>query len=419
MAIFSFWNRTEPASATAGARAPAYEPVFLDADDDEKHGRNGHAVDAHKGAVEGLHASIGAGDAAQSDDKQRAEREAEKAKERETARSHSIRFAPLSIPRHRRLQTTAVLLWEILLPLGLLVFFFLWSIPILWPVLFPYLIWVLLVDRAPESGGRRVTWVRRLPVWRYFAEYYPVSLIKTADLPADRPYVFGYHPHGIIGVGAVANFATEATEFATSFPGLRPHLLTLATNFQIPIFRDVIMSFGMCSVSKHSCERILRKGPGNCITIVVGGATESLKAHPGTADLTLRRRLGFIKIAIRAGADLVPVFSFGENDIFQQLSNEKGTAVYAFQKRFQSVFGFTLPLFHGRGIFNYHLGLLPYRHPIVSVVGRPIHVQKTANPSKEMLEDIQRQYIDELMRIWDTWKDAYAANRTKELTIVD
>lgn len=247
--------------------------------------------------------------------------------------------------------------------------------------------------------------------------FYP--RLQSADLTPDRSYLFGYHPHGIIGVGAVANFGTEATEFAESFPGIRPHLLTLGSNFHLPIARDALMSLGLCSVSRKSCETILRKGKGHSITIVVGGATESLQARPGTANLTLKRRLGFIKIAIRNGADLVPVFSFGENDIFSQLSNEKGTAVYTFQKRFQAFFGFTLPLFHGRGIFNYHLGLLPYRHPIVSVVGRPIRVTKTANPSQEMLEEVQRQYIAELMRIWDTWKDAYAANRTKELTIVE
>jgi len=59
----------------------------------------------------------------------------------------------------------------------------------------------------------------------------------------------------------------------------------------------------------------LRAGPGSSITIVVGGAAESLSAHPGTADLTLKRRKGFIKLAIRTGASLVPVFSFGENDV--------------------------------------------------------------------------------------------------------
>jgi hypothetical protein len=34
------------------------------------------------------------------------------------------------------------------------------------------------------------------------------------------------------------------------------------------------------------------------------------------------------------------------------MPNEKGTTVYTLQKKFQNVFGFTLPLFHGRGLLN-------------------------------------------------------------------
>jgi 2-acylglycerol O-acyltransferase 2 len=109
----------------------------------------------------------------------------------------------------------------------------------------------------------------------------------------------------------------------------------------MPFHRDILLALGICSVSKQSCSNILKAGPGSAITIVVGGAAESLSAHPGTADLTLRRRLGFIKVAIQHGfvapllparsicwmgstymasplssrADLVPVFSFGENDV--------------------------------------------------------------------------------------------------------
>lgn len=102
------------------------------------------------------------------------------------------------------------------------------------------------------------------------------------------------------------------------------------------------MSLGVSNVSMKACQNILRQGPGSSITIVVGGAAESLSAHPGTADLTLRRRMGFIKLAIRQGADLVPVFSFGENDIFEQLSNTRGGRLYKVQKKFQAMFGFTL-----------------------------------------------------------------------------
>ncbi|KAI3616278.1 diacylglycerol o-acyltransferase [Moniliophthora roreri] len=233
--------------------------------------------------------------------------------------------------------------------------------------------------------------------------------------------------------GALATFATEATGFSKAFPGIKPHLLTLASNFKMPFYRDVILAMGICSVSKRSCSNILKAGPGSAITIVVGGAAESLSARPGTADLTLRKRLGFIKVAIQHGyyaekphqmnvfprADLVPVFSFGENDIYEQMPNEKGTTVYALQKKFQSVFGFTLPLFHGRGLLNYNLGLMPYRRQIVAVIGKPIHVTQSDKPHIDEVMRIQKLYIDELTRIWNTYKDQFAKARTRELVIIE
>lgn len=108
-------------------------------------------------------------------------------------------------------------------------------------------------------------------------------------------------------MGAVATFATEAMDFSDTFPGITPRLMTLSSNFKIPFYRDIILGMGLCSVSKRSCERALRLGNGSSIGIVVGGAAESLNANPGTADLILKKRLGFIKIAMRNGADLVPV----------------------------------------------------------------------------------------------------------------
>lgn len=78
--------------------------------------------------------------------------------------------------------------------------------------------------------------------------------------------------------------------FSHFFPGIIPHLLTLSSNFHMPFYRDILLAMGICSVSKKSCSNILKGGPGQAITIVVGGAAESLSARPGTADLTLRKR---------------------------------------------------------------------------------------------------------------------------------
>ena len=118
-----------------------------------------------------------------------------------------------------------------------------------------------------------------------------VSIPSPPPLPSS-PFSF---------VQNVSLTCSSATGFSKLFPGITPHLLTLASNFRIPLYRDLILSLGICSVSKQSCSNILKSGPGSSITIVVGGAAESLSARPGTADLTLRRRLGFIKVAIQHG----------------------------------------------------------------------------------------------------------------------
>lgn len=130
------------------------------------------------------------------------------------------------------------------------------------------------------------------------------------------------------------------------------HSQLISSNFRLPLYRDFILSLGIASVSRKSCEAILSSGPGRSIVIVIGGAAESLNARPGVTDLVLKRRLGFIRLAIKHQAPLVPVFSFGENDLYEQVDNARGSTLWKVQKKVQSLMGFTLPLFHARGIFN-------------------------------------------------------------------
>lgn len=74
--------------------------------------------------------------------------------------------------------------------------------------------------------------------------YFFPQLIKTHNLPPNRNYIFGYHPHGIFCFGAFCNFSTEATGFSKKFPGIKPSLATLAGNFRLPLLRDYLMSGG-------------------------------------------------------------------------------------------------------------------------------------------------------------------------------
>ncbi|EFA83646.1 diacylglycerol O-acyltransferase 2 [Heterostelium album PN500] len=320
-----------------------------------------------------------------------------------------VRWIPASLPLHRRLETTAVLFYLMIVPMCMLFAFYSIIIPIFWGFTIPYLLWTFFYDTAWERGGRRNNWIRNHRTWRYFRDYFPISLVTSTKLDPAKNYIFGYHPHGIISMGAFCNFATNATGVDEKYPGITIHPLTLTSNFKIPFLRDVLMSFGISSVARNGCDNVLESGPGQSVMIVIGGAEESLDAHPGHNELLLKKRKGFVKLAFAHGASLVPIYSFGENDIFDQVDNPKGSWIRKCQTKVMKLTGIAPALFNGRGIFNYDFGLLPHRRKIVSVVGEPIDVPKVASPSDELIDHYQQLYMDSLSNLFHKYKDEYAS----------
>ena len=274
-----------------------------------------------------------------------------------------------------------------------------------------YCSWVALIDtKAPSNGTRFLPWTRRLPFWNTLADYFPVRLHKTCDLDPSGNYLFGYHPHGIIGVGALITFATSATGFDQAFPGLDLRLLTLAINFYFPFTREVLMALGINSVTKESVVTNLTRKPVASVAIVVGGAAEALDARPGWAVLTLARRKGFVKRALQTGASIVPVFAFGENDIFDQVDNPDGGALRRFQLWCKQLIGITPPLLYGRnlsrGVFRRFTGaktgVLPKRESIEVVVGAPIACPKTSDPTSAQIDEYHARYVAALRDLYET-----------------
>lgn len=341
----------------------------------------------------------------------------------------SIHWAPLNIGLERRLQTFVVLCHTLTIAIFLTFFFFTCAIPLFWPILLPYLVYISLFSSRATSGtlSGRSTFLRSLRAWSIYVSYFPARLHRSEPLLPTRKYIFGYHPHGIISHGAFAAFATEALGFSRLFPGITNTLLTLDANFRIPFYREYALAMGLASVSRESCENLLTRGGadgegmGRAITIVIGGARESLDALPHSMRLVLKRRKGFIKLAICTGADLVPVLAFGENDLYEQVRSERHPVIHKLQMLVKQTMGFTIPLFHARGVFNYDVGLMPYRRPLNIVVGRPIQVIQQSNRDEiddHYVNELHSRYALELRRLWEEWKDVFAKDRVSEMEIV-
>ncbi|NXP29698.1 MOGT2 acyltransferase, partial [Scytalopus superciliaris] len=333
-----------------------------------------------------------------------------------------VEFAPRSVPVQRRLQTAAVVQWVfsfLALAQCCTVAFIALLFTRFWLLSALYAVWWVIDRETPRQGGRRVQFLRKCVVWRHMRDYFPITLVKTAELDPRQNYLLGFHPHGVLAAGAFLNFCTEASGFSTLFPGITPHLMMLSLWFRVPFLRDYLMSGGLVSSDKESASYVLQRSEGgNLLAIIVGGAQEALDARPGSCTLLLRNRKGFVRLAIQHGTPLVPAFSFGENDLFDQVRNPKGSWLRWIQHRLQQVMGISLPLFHARGIFQYSFGVIPYRRPICTVVGKPIPVQKKHKPSEQEVNQVHEKYLNELSKLFEEHKAKYNIPKDSHLEFI-
>ncbi|CAD6193827.1 unnamed protein product [Caenorhabditis auriculariae] len=334
----------------------------------------------------------------------------------------SILFAPLRVSWKRRVEMLAVMhfifLWIVLPMMSLWIPFYILFWTPWWWAMISYFAWIWYDWHTPRRGSRPWAWYKECAIWKHFAEYFPLKLVKTAELPPDRNYIIGSHPHGVLSVGAFASFLTTATGFKEKFPGINSTIMTLNGQFYFPFRREFGLLLGGVESSAASLEYLLKvPGQGRAVAIVLGGATEALDAHPGKHILNLSTRRGYCRHALKHGADLVPMYNFGENDIFEQSSNPRGSILRLVQEKIKRNFGFCPPLLRGRGVFNYIFGIIPHRKPITSVMGAPIRVGKVERPTEKQVDELHHRYCQALVKLFEDHKYLHNIPSKVHLTI--
>uniref|UniRef100_A0A914UQY5 diacylglycerol O-acyltransferase n=1 Tax=Plectus sambesii TaxID=2011161 RepID=A0A914UQY5_9BILA len=156
-----------------------------------------------------------------------------------------IDWAPVNIPFERRMQTLAVIhffagfilmpIFCAIIPIYILLYTSYW-----WTVLV-YALWFYYDKDTSRKGSRPKDWMRHARIWKHFANYFPITLVKTAELSPEKNYIMGSHPHGILSIAVFANTCTEGTNFSKTFPGIKPSLLTLVGQFWFPFRREYTM----------------------------------------------------------------------------------------------------------------------------------------------------------------------------------
>ena len=122
-----------------------------------------------------------------------------------------VEFAPLCVPLRRRLETLAAAAWIYLVVFGGLtgwaILLYILMATRFWWVALLYALWIYLDRSVAWNNPKRFRFMRKLAWWTHFKNYFPVSLVKTHDLPADKSYLFATYPHGVLCAGSFSNFA--------------------------------------------------------------------------------------------------------------------------------------------------------------------------------------------------------------------
>jgi 2-acylglycerol O-acyltransferase 2 len=329
--------------------------------------------------------------------------------DRELKGGENWKFA--KIPRRRRLQTLVVSLTSFFtgMPffLGMGIFLTVWSYYTM-PFMILYYVWIFGVGvRHPI---KKKSWFVKSMWFKLFRDYFPVRLVIPKSvrkvITPNRNYMFCYHPHGVASFGCVPCFATEGCNVAEMLPGINIHVQTLKLNFYIPFWRELVVFAGMGDASAGTIRKTLSGPPGQSVLLVVGGAEEALLAAPKTNRILLGKRKGFVKIALEKGSPLVPIYAFGETNVYGNYA-EGRPWLQNILKKMQKRLGFAIPLIKGRGWFNYNFGPIPHRRQIICVVGKPLDVPKIEKPTQEDVDEWHGKYVQALLDLYHANKPVY------------
>lgn len=271
-----------------------------------------------------------------------------------------------------------------------------------------YFVWAWFFDeKSTISGDRKVDASERKETsWWYetYRNYFPASIVFDFDTKnwKKKPCLFAAWPHGIISHGLSANVLFGTPDELRFIGDYRVAMNTLMV--LIPFWRELMLRSGAIAVSKKAMGACLENG--RSVFVVPGGAREALLSKPGFKYLDVKQRKGFVKLALRHGVDLVPVYSFGESEMYELWvdagDQSKYGALYAFQQILKKFLGTTFPLFKGRcGTW------LPFRKPLVTVFGKPIEIPHIPDPTTEQVKHWNSVYATKLEELYQKYKPQY------------
>lgn len=280
-------------------------------------------------------------------------------------------------------------------------------------VILPYFTYTWTVGRYElKDGARSYEFSKNFFVFRAMRTFLrteiklplPKELVQAEKAP-NAQFLIAMFPHAVWSDYHVSMDGMWDIAFPNIYDNIRT--LTASVLFRFPLVRELALWTSCIDASRSVAEQALDRG--RTILVRPGGEAEQLRTTRGKEIVYLRKRKGFLRLAMRKGVPVIPTYVFGASD-YHHTSN----ALFAPREWIQKRSGVCFPFAIG-----YWGSLCPLPVKTVCVLGKPLtfEMKREGTPTSDEVDKAHAKFCLALRELFDEHKKC-VGYADRELQIV-
>lgn len=234
----------------------------------------------------------------------------------------------------------------------------------------------------------------RARVWKYVHKYFDYRKIVSLDPKPGRKYMVVEYPHGVFPLATIL-MGTYIDEIYLKYMDVqkrKPRAMVASVLFYIPWVRVFMSYLGGMPATEANFKRSF--DTASHATVLPGGIAEMFMTSNTRERIYLKKRYGYIKMALKNGADILPLFHLGQS----QILSVKGDT--GFLRTVSRKMKMSLMFPYGRFFLP-----IPYRRRVVSAFGEPVVVPKPIpNPTRAQIQEYQDKIAASIQAAYDKYR---------------
>jgi 2-acylglycerol O-acyltransferase 2 len=247
-------------------------------------------------------------------------------------------------------------------------------------------------------------WFINLYIWEIWKEYFDFSYdCKTFvnKLSDEKRYIFFEFPHAVFPMGQTLS----ASILRDITPGKKVCGSGANVVFAFPVLRQIIAALGIRKATKEEFQRTFEQK--HYAAVFPGGIAEMFlvdRHNHETESIYFRNRLNTVKLAIQQGANIIPVFFFGNTNMFDVIGNKQGDKGWL--ASLSRKLKMSIMFFYGKFYVT-----VPYRTPLKMVSGEIIEIIQNDNPEEKEIKETMEKVMKALYDIYEKKKPSWESRR--------